>query len=71
MKFDLQQMADCIESQTEPEPFSGVVYLTKDDEVLFEKGYGFAIRSESIPNKSNTRFQMASGCKIFTGVLFR
>ena len=68
MKFDLQQVTDCIESQTEPEPFSGVVYLTKGDEVLFEKGYGFAIRSESIPNKINTRFQTASGCKIFTSV---
>jgi CubicO group peptidase (beta-lactamase class C family) len=68
MKLDLQQMADCIERQTEPEPFSGVVYLTKGDEVLFEKGYGFAIRSESIRNKVNTRFQMASGCKVFTSV---
>jgi len=68
VKSDLQQVADFVESQTEPEPFSGVVYLAKGDEVLFEEGYGFAIRSESIPNKSNTRFQMASGCKIFTSV---
>jgi CubicO group peptidase (beta-lactamase class C family) len=68
MSLDFQQVADCIESQTEPEPFSGVVYLTKDDEVLFEKEKGFAIRSESIPNKVNTRFQMASGCKVFTSV---
>ena len=68
MRLDFQQVADCIESQTEPEPFSGVVYLTKDNEVLFEKENGFAIRSESIPNKVNTRFQMASGCKVFTSV---
>ena len=68
MGFDLQKMADCIANQTEPEPFSGAVSLTKGDEVLFEGGYGFAIRSESIPNRANTRFQMASGCKVFTGV---
>lgn len=68
MRLDYQQMADCIESQIEPEPFSGVVYLTKGDEVLFERAYGFAIRSESIRNKVNTRFQMASGCKVFTSV---
>ena len=68
MKLDFRQMADCIERQTEPDPFSGVVYLTKGDEVLFEKGCGFAIRSESIRNKVNTRFQMASGCKVFTSV---
>lgn len=68
MRLDLQQMAACIERQTEPEPFSGVVYLTKGDEVLFERAHGFAIRSESIRNKINTRFQMASGCKVFTSV---
>lgn len=68
MNFDLEQVTDCIENQTEPEPFSGVVYLTRGDEVLFERGCGLAIRSESIPNRSNTRFQMASGCKLFTSV---
>ena len=68
MELDLQRMADCIERQVEPEPFSGVVYLTQGDEVLFERECGFAIRSESIRNKINTRFQMASGCKVFTGV---
>jgi CubicO group peptidase (beta-lactamase class C family) len=68
MKTDLKQLADCIENYTDPEPFSGVVYMTRNDEVIFEKGYGFAIRAESIPNTTNTRFQMASGCKIFTSV---
>ena len=61
MKLDLQQVADCIENQTEPEQFSGVVYLTAGDEVLFERACGFGTRSESIPNTVNTRFQMASG----------
>ncbi|HUV30416.1 MAG TPA: serine hydrolase domain-containing protein [Acidobacteriota bacterium] len=68
MKLDIQRLADCIENQAEPEPFSGVVYLTKGAEVLFERACGFAIKSESIINKIDTRFQMASGCKIFTGV---
>ena len=68
MKFDLQRLSDCIEGRTEPEAFSGVVRLTKGDEVVFEEGYGLAIRSESIPNRSDTRFQMASGCKIFTSM---
>jgi len=68
MKLDLQKLADCIEGQIDPEPFSGAVYLTKGESVLFEGEYGFAIRSESIPNRVNTRFQMASGCKVFTSV---
>ena len=68
MELDLQQLEDRIVSQTEPEPFSGVVYLTKGDDVLFESGYGCAIKSESIPNRVNTRFQTASGCKVFTSI---
>lgn len=66
MKIDEKRITDCIEGLKEPEPFSGVVHLTTGDEVLFEKGYGLAIRSESIPNRPVTRFQTASGCKIFT-----
>jgi len=68
VQLDLQRLTDCIEHQTEPEPFSGVVYLTQGDEVLLEGAYGDAIRTESIPNTARTRFQMASGCKVFTSV---
>ena len=68
LEITMQQIDDCVQSQHDPEPFSGVVSLTQGDDVLFEKAYGFAIRSESIPNRTNTRFQTASGCKIFTSV---
>jgi len=66
MNLNIQQISNIIENQSDPEPFSGVVYLTKGDEVLFASEQGYAIKSESIPNKINTRFQVASGCKIFT-----
>ena len=64
------RIKEIIESQTDPEPFSGVVSLAGLDSevVLYEQGFGFAIRSEKIPNKVDTRFQMASGCKVFTSV---
>jgi len=64
----LNEILNCIESQIEPEPFSGVIYLTKGNEVLFERAYGFAIKSESTLNTVNTRFQIASGCKSFTAL---
>jgi len=63
---DFEVITKLIENQTTPEPFSGIVYLTNDDGVLYELGFGYAIRTEAIPNKSDTRYQMASGCKIFT-----
>ena len=68
MNFDPQLIAARIESRTDPEPFSGVVSLTRGDEVLFEGAYGPAVRSESVSNRIDTRFQTASGCKIFTAV---
>jgi CubicO group peptidase (beta-lactamase class C family) len=68
MKLDRQWLRNCIESHSDPEPFCGVVYLTKDGETLFEHACGLAIRSEAIPNRVDTRFQTASGCKIFTAV---
>ncbi|HEY69206.1 MAG TPA: beta-lactamase family protein [Anaerolineae bacterium] len=68
MKIDAVRLRECIRDQAEPEPFSGVVHLTKGEEVLFEEGLGLAIRAERIPNTVDTRFQTASGCKIFTSV---
>ena len=66
--MDIGRIAACIERQADPEPFSGVVYLTRAEEILFERAYGLAIKSESIPNRVDTMFQTASGCKIFTAV---
>jgi len=68
MKLDARQIAACLDDQSDPEPFSGVVYLTRGEDVLFEGARGFAIRPEAIPNTVRTRFQMASGCKVFTAV---
>ncbi|WP_249870058.1 serine hydrolase domain-containing protein [Oceanobacillus saliphilus] len=47
--------------------FSGAFYATKDNEIL-QGSNGFANRSEKIDNQLNTRFAIASGCKIFTAV---
>jgi CubicO group peptidase (beta-lactamase class C family) len=66
--MDIRKISNRIEQQTEPESFSGVVYLAQGGKMLFAEGYGMAIRSEAIPNRITTRFQMASGCKVFTSV---
>jgi len=68
MRLDTQELTRIIDAQTDPEPFSGVVRFSAGDDVLFETVRGDAIRSESIPNRANTRFQMASGCKVLTSV---
>ncbi|RJE85107.1 class A beta-lactamase-related serine hydrolase [Paenibacillus sp. 1011MAR3C5] len=47
--------------------FSGSIRVTANGE-QFEKSCGYANRSEGIHNSANTRFGIASGCKIFTAV---
>ena len=68
MTIDISIIERIIRDQDEEPPFSGVVLVQEKGGTLFEKGYGLANRAESIPNSINTRFQMASGCKIFTSV---
>jgi CubicO group peptidase (beta-lactamase class C family) len=63
-----EKITQTIKKHSDPEPFSGVVYLSREKNILYQQGFGYAIRSEKIPNKVNTRFQTASGCKIFTSV---
>nr|WP_281170083.1 serine hydrolase domain-containing protein [Paenibacillus pinihumi] len=49
-------------------PSSGVLSVSDRDEVAFEQGYGYANRSGHIENEADTRFNIASGSKIFTAV---
>ncbi|WP_211750160.1 serine hydrolase [Paenibacillus sp. Marseille-Q4541] len=48
--------------------FSGSVYVKQKGSVVAELSYGYANRSEKIKNGPNTRFGIASGCKIFTSI---
>ncbi|WP_449537520.1 serine hydrolase domain-containing protein [Ferdinandcohnia sp. Marseille-Q9671] len=48
--------------------FSGVVLARQNDDITVQSAYGFSNRSEEIDNKSNTRFGIASGCKLFTAI---
>lgn len=68
MNAPVQQLEEAITRERNREPFSGVVSLRQRGEVVFERAYGAAQRADAIPNQVDTRFQMASGCKIFTSV---
>ncbi|HUV30535.1 MAG TPA: serine hydrolase domain-containing protein [Acidobacteriota bacterium] len=49
-----------------PFGFSGAVLVAKDGEIILNKGYGLAIRSESAPNTAATVFSTGSITKQFT-----
>jgi CubicO group peptidase (beta-lactamase class C family) len=46
--------------------FSGTVLVTKNGRRIFEKSYSFASRPFEVPNRSDTRFTVASVTKTFT-----
>jgi len=55
-----------VERLTRGGGFSGTVYVTRGDSVIFARGYGFANREDSIPNAPHTKFSLASMGKMFT-----
>ena len=48
--------------------FSGVVLVAKGERTIFHQAYGLADRSWGIPNRLDTRFNLASMNKMFTAV---
>jgi D-alanyl-D-alanine carboxypeptidase len=57
-----------IDLAVEGRRFSGVVLIAKDDKVLLKKAYGFANAAATIPNKTDTKFNLGSMVKMFTSV---
>jgi len=47
---------------------SGVVLIARNGKVLFQKAYGYANLADSVRNTLNTRFNLASMNKMFTGL---
>lgn len=47
--------------------FSGAFYAKNRDEII-TGSYGFRNRAEKLKNQADTRFAIASGCKLFTAV---
>jgi CubicO group peptidase (beta-lactamase class C family) len=48
--------------------FSGAVLVSKDDQTLFAKGYGFANAEHDVPNTTQTKFRLGSITKQFTAM---
>lgn len=64
MEFEKQR----VKLLNEMPGFSGVLSLSRKNEVLYEEAFGLAILNEAVPNTLGTRFPVASGSKIFTAV---
>ena len=63
-----EQVTPLIEQLVREEKFSGVVLVAKDGRPVFRHASGLASREYNIPNRADTRFNVASVGKMFTAV---
>src|SRR5512138_1250415 len=52
---------------TKRDLFSGAVIIAENWQILLSKGYGYSNREQKTPNTPDTRFDLSSGSKVFTG----
>lgn len=64
----MSQLNQVIEQTVNETRFSGVVFVKLNGNVEFENAYGYADRSNKIPNTIDTRFGIASGTKFLTAL---
>ncbi len=57
-----------VQKLAEADVFSGAVLLAKDGKVIFERAYGEASKNFRVPNRVDTKFNLGSMNKMFTGV---
>ncbi len=66
--MNLNDFKSYLEEQTRKDLFSGSVLITKDDNTFLEYASGFANKEKQIKNNINTKFNLGSMNKMFTGV---
>lgn len=66
--LDAVKVREKVKEVMEQKDFSGVVLCKQEGETLFQMVRGYANRSDELLNDVNTRFGIASGCKVFTAV---
>lgn len=64
----LGRLGRCMARLEEEDEFSGAVLVAKNGTPLFQEVYGLASKSYLVPNRLDTRFNIASVGKMFTGV---
>lgn len=63
--MNINKIKQIINEQTE---FSGVIQISKGDEILLDIAMGYARLFDKIPNRTDTSFGIASGTKGFTAL---
>jgi CubicO group peptidase (beta-lactamase class C family) len=65
---DLSRMEEVIHSYGGSNQFMGSILVARNDQILLDKGYGYANLEWQVPNSSDTKFRLGSITKQFTAV---
>lgn len=57
-----------IEEMSKEIEFSGVIGVKAGDDLIHSSSHGYSNRADEIMNTTETRFGIASGCKLFTAI---
>ena len=70
LSFDemVKRLSDYLDGLAAKDEFSGAVLLAKNGKPLFKKAYGLASKRYNVPNRIDTKFNLGSMNKMFTGV---
>jgi CubicO group peptidase (beta-lactamase class C family) len=63
----IERIDSLLTELTTQDLFSGAVLIAENSRILLSKGYGYSNREKKIANSPDTRFDLSSGSKIFTG----
>jgi len=66
--MEAEQLSIALEKIALETKFSGAIYVRQGEQILYQKAFGYAERSNRIPNSLDTRFVIASGTKFFTAL---
>ncbi|MCU0428284.1 MAG: beta-lactamase family protein, partial [Candidatus Kapabacteria bacterium] len=64
----IAEVDSLVENLSQNDRFSGVVLIAKGSSILYQKAVGFADRQQGNKNNINTKFNLASMNKMFTGI---
>src|ERR1035437_8212915 len=64
----MDELLNYIKQQSAEDLFSGAVLVAKDNKIILEYTSGYANKEKQILNDINTKFNLGSANKMFTGV---
>ncbi|MCK4566979.1 MAG: beta-lactamase family protein, partial [Candidatus Thorarchaeota archaeon] len=66
--FNEKEFEGLFQTLVDADKFSGVVLVAKEDEIIFEKAYGYACKNFEVPNQLDTKFNIGSLNKVITKI---